>query len=308
MWSRAEVRPEPLRLSSLELIQIETNKTVGCIQTTLANGWTMRQRAVSWTIGGIAVFALLLSVGLTMTDVFTRPVSKVLPSLQPRSSLTTLALKRPFTILSTSPLLYRFLTLFLFLQHIVATSILNLNYPVAYRSFAVNFAWSFGLFASSLDSRLQRSMDNLRARTGSKDAEDGPKSGTAYADRVMSPYNGNGPSSLTIVTDSTAVPIEILSKRFITPPTITSSTALPAGIPLLSNTIGIATGNAFLSLFYVALIILGSLAILTAVGFGVIWLIGRSRGESSGSSEDKWSPEQRYWAGVRAIGLRIVSI
>lgn len=264
----------------------------------------MRQRAVSWSIGGLAIFAIVLSVGLTMTDVFTRPVSKALPSLLPRSSLPALAIRRPLTILSTSPLLYRFLTLFLFLQHIVATALLNLNYPVAYRSFAVNFAWSFGLFASSLDSRLQRSMNSLRSKTGSKDADDGAKSASAYADRVMSPYNGNGPSSLKFVTDA---PIEGPVKRFITPPTITSSTALPAGIPLLSNTIGIATGNAFLSLFYVALIISGSLAVLTALGFGLVWLISRGRRQGSGTPQANWPSEQRYWAGIRTITLRIVS-
>ncbi|KAG8905470.1 hypothetical protein FRB99_008911 [Tulasnella sp. 403] len=206
--------------------------------------------------------------------------------------------------LPASPLLYRFLTMFFFIQHIVSTALLDLNYPLAYRSFAVNFAWSFGLFGSAMDSRIQRSMNNLREKTGSKDAHRGVQPPIAFSNRELSPYNGHGEGGLAFVVNATE-PI-VTSEAFISPATVLPSSpdVLPAGIPTYTNTIGIATGNAFLSMFYTALILLAAFCVLAGIGYAFILLVERKRPKKPKSAEDdSWTV--RYWAAVRVIGTRV---
>ena len=264
---------------------------MGCVQTTLSNGWSLRQRAVSWAVGGLVIFTVLISIWKTVTQ-----------SLSESSA-------------PLSPLVYRWISLLVLCQHIVSSCFLYLNYPVAYRSFALNFAWAFGLFASSTESALQRSIENLRIKTGSDDADDGALQPIDYVNRKLSPYNigdisnANKPARMLrrflgdVVNGSSR--LMNTPREFITPITVTSSQPdkLPAGIPLYVNSIGVSTGNAFMSMFYTVLILTGGIGILSGLIYAVIWSVDRSRKERAGTL---WRIKEDYWTVVGKVVIRLV--
>lgn len=137
----------------LTLTEVGTGVVKSCVQATLSNGWSMRQTAVEWATGGLALFALALAVW---------------SSLSPESLVP-----------------YRLLELIYLYQSIAVTGLLNLNYPLAYISFALNFAWSMGLFPSKT---FQNTINNMRSRTGG-DGDSSEGSTLALTNRKSSPYN-----------------------------------------------------------------------------------------------------------------------
>ncbi|KAG8953502.1 hypothetical protein FRC04_002344 [Tulasnella sp. 424] len=284
--------PDLEAAATLQLVQIETNKTVACVQITLSNGWSTRQRPVGWLVGGLFIFAFAISAIFTFTDVFFRSSLPNIPYPLIPSSLAAFA-PHPRTFISTTPLLYRFLTLWFFLQHIVLTSILDLNYPLLYRSFALNFSWSFGLFASNPRSHLQRSIFSLRSRTGSNNTDEA-MAPLQYTDRNLSPYNGKGGNGLG-------------RRDFYTPPTVNeeNGNALSGGITLYSNSLGIAEGNAFLSLFYVLLFIVAVAAVAVGLGYALVRLVEWVWLPRQKKDKYNWTVERRYLDGVKAIGARV---
>ncbi|KAG8920665.1 hypothetical protein FRC00_009704, partial [Tulasnella sp. 408] len=285
--------PDLEAAATLQLVQIGTNKTVACVQTTLSNGWSTRQRPVGWLVGGLFIFTLAISAIFTFTDVFFRASLPNIPYPLIPSSLTAFA-PHPRTFISTTPLLYRFLTLLFFLQHIVLTSILDLNYPLLYRSFTLNFSWSFGLFASNPRSHLQRSIFSLRSRTGSNNTDDGALAPLEYTSRNLSPYNGKGGDGLG-------------RRDLYTPPTVIQENgdALSGGITLYSNSLGIAEGNAFLSLFYVLLFIVVVAAVSVGLGYLLVRLVEWVWLPRQPKDKNNWTMDKRYLDGVKAIGARL---
>jgi len=203
------------------LIDVHTGQVKACVQTTLSNGWSTRQGAVSWTTGGIALAALLYTtlwiLGSTSLSSITVP----------------------------------FLDLIFLFQHIAFSGLLNLNYPLTYISFTLNFSWTLGLFAHS--THIQTAIDSLRNKTGGH--VDGAVSPFGSTNRALSPYNvkrGIPFQSLSLVAEETS------------PAVVTSANdALPAGIATYTNFLDISQENAFLSIFI-------TLLILLAITMGVI--------------------------------------
>lgn len=223
--------PDLEGFAQASLLDINTGEVKACVQTTLSNGWSTRQPAVSWTTGAIAVAALLYALFWTF-----RP--------NPRK----VAFRRLLDIIY----LYQF---------IAFTGLLNLNYPLTYISYTLNFAWSLGLFADT--THIQNSIDSLRNKTGGH--VDGAANPIGSTNRALSPYN--------IKRDAPfgAVSFAANSAPTVTNPATVSSAkdALLAGIATYTNYLKIAQENAFLSIFFTFLIIL-ALGFAFIVGFGLL--------------------------------------
>ncbi|PFH49776.1 hypothetical protein AMATHDRAFT_62533 [Amanita thiersii Skay4041] len=254
--------PDLEGFAQLTLTEMGTGKIKACVQATLSNGWSTHQPSVEWVTGGFAIGAL---------------VSALSQSWSP----TAIA---PLVLLDL---------LFLY-QTIASSAFLNLNYPSAYRSYTLNFAWATGLLSSTT---IQTSIDRMRHLTGGKLADSSSGSAIGLVNRKLSPYNvpniklATLPLSLPSIAPVTRL-VTGLFKSFsgtssFTPKlhvnlgsnvdnygnvqTVTANSAnvLQAGIPIYVNSIHIATANAFMTVFLVLLVLV---AILLSV-FALIYLV-----------------------------------
>ncbi|KAF8322277.1 hypothetical protein DL93DRAFT_2223864 [Clavulina sp. PMI_390] len=87
--------------------------------------------------------ATLIETDLDHADVSASPDTSLAPNASPNTLAYDIQDRLTFTILR---LQFLYTHLLLFLQHVVLTGLLHLNYPLAYSSFVLNFSWSFGLF------------------------------------------------------------------------------------------------------------------------------------------------------------------
>ena len=249
--------PDLEAFAQLTLTDTNTGDIAACVQATLSNGWTARQSAVSVTTGAFVIFAL-----------FSALLHSLLPS-------TPLAPAATFMLPSIAPT--RFVEFILLFQHVASTGLLHLNFPVVYRAFTLNFAWSLGLFSGSQS--IQQAIDRMRHLTGGNLA-DGVQSPTAFVNRQLSPYNvpvpaGASPSSFLVGTNAALIAVNQTlasttdSSAGAGPPaTVTGGQddILPAGIPVYVNSLDIGTANAFMSVFFTVLIAL-------LVGAGLLGLV-----------------------------------
>jgi Transient receptor potential (TRP) ion channel/ML-like domain len=237
----------------LTLIEKGTGTMKACVQATLSNGWSMRQVAVKWVTVGVALLAL---------------ASALWQSTNPDSLVP-----------------YRLLDLVGLYQSIGFSALMSLNYPVAYRSFALNFAWAIGLFYSQ---SVQTSIDNMRIHTGGVlDSSGG--SAVALTNRKLSPYNAivvsndvspsfnsqaytintkafSNISRLNILPPSPVANATVFSVGQVATVTTTPSNILQAGIPIYANTLNISSVNAFMTVFFAVLI-------TAAIAIGVVVVV-----------------------------------
>lgn len=295
--------PDLEAFAQLTLTEVGTGKVKACVQSTLANGWSTYQPPVSYSTGALTIVALLSSLYH----------STVSPE-------------------SIAP--FRLLDLIGLFQTIAVSGLLDLNYPLVYRSFTLNFAWALGLFSASANSRIQNSIDNMRHKTGGRMPDANGGSAVDLVNRRLSPYN------IVLATKVSAADFDLVnpydpssqytSLSFLSKAeshdadpavhTVTQNSAnvLDAGIPLYVNSIGIATANAFMSAFITMLILLAIFVGVVAIGWAGVWAWGRWKedgqgGEkggtgsvSSGSKADEWKVYYPWW--VRSWAVRIVSI
>ncbi|TFY82362.1 hypothetical protein EWM64_g1648, partial [Hericium alpestre] len=293
--------PDLEAFAQLTLADAKTGELKACIQSTLSNGWSTHQPGVAWATGGIGFLALASAVWHSFT---------------------------PGTI---APL--RLLDLFALYQAIASSSFLNLNYPVIFRAYTLNFSWAMGLFAQSPTSSMQRSINHMRNITGGA-LPNGSGSSIALINRRLSPYN-SPPSRRALVPDTfrsalSAFPAVDIAKLIgpsnsspVTELSVGNATrlssdtsgnvqtvsqdasnVLQAGIPIYVNTIGIATANAFMTVFFTGLILLACSLAALGILYGVFFLVQRS-GKSSDWVKQSMS---RYPTFARTWGIRIVFI
>jgi len=262
--------PDLEAFAQLTLTEVGTGKLKACIQSTLSNGWSTHQPGVSWGIGGLAFIALLSAAWQSF-----------LPD-------------------SIAP--FRLLDLLGLYQTIASSGFFDLNYPVIYRAFTLNFSWAMGLFSQSPTSSLQGSITNMRHLTGGNLAGSTAGGSVALVNRRLSPYSANQARSLIDLSLSTRQllttrdgPIPVV--REVQTVTAQSSNVLDAGIPIYANTIGIATANASMTAFFSALILLAIVLALLVIIYGVIALSFRNR--------PHWIKTQ-FPIVARSWGLRIV--
>lgn len=274
----------------MTLVETSTGINKACIQTTLSNGWSTRQPGVEWGTGGLALFAL---------------VSAIWQSFSPDALA-------PFRLLE---LIYLF-------QTIATSALLNLNYPSLYRAFTLNFSWAMGLFGSQTVDGIQVSINNMRHLTGGSLADATGGSIVGLVNRKLSPYNDGvissaTTSSLAAVHRSYVAPLSDFANMNFNPTakaagfvardvatvTAESSNVLEAGIPIWSNSLGIATANAFMTVFLSAFMLLGISIGLLAVVYAIVFALSHSRGERGAHFMEI---RYRYPAFARAWLLRIV--
>ncbi|KAJ7096428.1 hypothetical protein C8R44DRAFT_813013 [Mycena epipterygia] len=287
----AFVIPDIEAYAQLTLIEVGTGEVKACVQATLSNGLSTRQTAVEWATTGLALFALLIAA---WQSTGTRAV---LP--------------------------YRLLDLLHFYQTIAATAFLSLNYPSLYRAFAVNFAWFDGprFFPNS---KLQASIDNMRALTGGNMANASSGAAVGLVDRKLSPWNTNlqlpsSPNSFaqSLFADTSAItaPTNITFSRIafgsvqqltaadeVQTVTDQSSNILQAGIPIYVNSIHIGTANAFMTAFLVLLIVAAVALALAGLGYGALYAANRFEW---GREETRHRLKSAYPAYVAAWTLRL---
>lgn len=295
--------PDVEAFAQLTLVDIDTGAVRACIQSTLANGWTTHQFAVEWTTGAIVLLALAAAIWQSI-------------------GCDSLAL---------API--RLLDIFYLYQTIATSGLLSLDYPVVYRAFTLNFAWSIGLFAASVTSHFQNSINHMRHVTGGNLADASSSSATSLVNRKLSPYNF--PLDITVSQSfasrfanlprvdiskmlsrdiSSEVPElpNVLAARDVATVTPESANVLQAGIPIYANTIGIATANAFMTVFLVGLIFAAIILAGLAVAFGLLWWMGRyewarRRIEITTDLRTSFPAFARAW-GLRAALITILPI
>lgn len=237
--------PDLEAFAQLTLTEVGTGELKACIQSTLSNGWSTHQPGVSWGIGGLAFITL-----------FSAAWQSFLPD-------------------SIAP--FRLLDLLGLYQTIASSGFFDLNYPVIYRAFTLNFSWAMGLFSQSPVSSMQRSITNMRHLTGGNLAGSAAEGSVALVNRKLSPYGGPQARSLLDLSGSRRQGGPIPIVREVQTVTAESSNVLDAGIPIYANTIGIATANTFMTAFFSALILLAIALALLLIIYGVIALSSRSR-------------------------------
>lgn len=289
--------PDLEAFAQLTLVEVGTNQVKACVQSTLSNGWSTHQRAVEWSTAAMALFALAAAVWQSiMTDVLT---------LMP----------------------IRLLDLIYLYQTISTSGLLGLNYPVVYRAFTLNFAWALGLFSASPSSHLQNSINNMRHLTGGQLADASSGGAVPLVNRKMSPYNLPPSTSFlaspSLLSRVASLPQMDLTKRAVqhmirssvadskvlvggNVATVTpeSTNVLQPGIPIFVNSIGIATANAFMTVFLIGLIYAAIVLAALALAYGIAVWLGRTQ---FGRNSDKLSDfRQDYPAWARAWGLRSI--
>ena len=269
--------PDLEAFAQLTLTEVGTGELKACIQSTLSNGWSTHQPGVSWGIGGLALLALFSSVW------------------------------QSFLLDSIAP--FRFLDLLGLYQTIASSGFFDLNYPVVYRAFTLNFSWAMGIFSQSPKSSMQESITNMRHLTGGDLAGSTAGASVALVNRGLSPYNTQLFAYLQalfpIDLSAYATSRTSLVARDVQTVTSQSSNVLDAGVPIYVNTIGIATANAFMTAFFSALILLAITLALLLIIYGVASLASRQA-----STSPHWLAEirPRFPLFARAWGLRIVRL
>ncbi|KAI0266871.1 hypothetical protein BC834DRAFT_1041127 [Gloeopeniophorella convolvens] len=284
--------PDLEAFAQLTLTEVGTGELKACIQSTLSNGWSTHQPGVSWATGGVAFLAL-----------FSAAWQSFLPG-------------------SIAP--FRLLDLLGLFQTIASSGFFDLNYPVVYRAFTLDFSWAMGLFSQSPVSSMQKSITNMRHLTGGNLAGSNAQGSVALVNRKLSPYSSaEFAVPQTLIAAVKALPrvdLSVITRRALAEDegapahpavrvveTVTSqsSNVLDAGVPIYVNTIGIATANAFMTAFFSALILLAITIALLSMIYGVIVLASRQERVHS-----KWLAEvqARYPIFARAWGLRIALI
>lgn len=199
----------------LILTEIGTGNVKACVQSTLSNGWSTYQPAVMWSTGMITLAVLLFTL--------------------------------VFSILSPSFPTTSVLEFFRSTQFIALSCLLSLNYPSAYRSFCLNFSWSFALFPTSPHSSIQQSINRMRNATGAQ-VLDNTGSAIEFVNRQLSPYNAITSTFSNFISE----PSEEV--QTVTP---SSPNVLQAGLPIYVNSLGIVASNVFMSVFLSALTTFG---------------------------------------------------
>lgn len=270
-----------------------TGELKACVQATLSNGWSAHQVAVEWTTGAIGLLALLSAIWYSQSP----------DTLAP----------------------YRLFDLFYLFQWAASTALLDLNYSSVYIAFATNFSWALGLFPASATSPIQLSINNMRHLTGGNMADASSSSAVALVNREMSPYNAVVTSLTSYLTTNFASKTLVALRNFTTPGSIlsafpssvqeldntgtvplvtsTSDNVLQAGVPIYVEYVGIASANAFMTIFLVALILLAILSATLALGYGVVVLADQRM-----KSTDLLRRRELYPAYAYAWLLRVVSV
>jgi hypothetical protein len=267
----AYILPDLEAYLQLTLVDNATGENVACIQSTISNGLSTRIASISWATGGVAIAAVLVAIPFTAATLSKDDTAYVDDDRTP------------------NPAAWQFVNYMSFLQHIVVTGVLNLNYPIAYSSYTLNFAWSFGLFGFDTRSSFQSSIEKL---TGAADISRDP---TLWGNRELSPYNFI--SRRRSVQHGRVNVIEYVQ----------NNSTIPPGLPKYVNSLDIATANACMSVFLTALIVIAIFLSGFLIGYPLMWLVTLLVAKQKTSSP-LLRFRQHYWEFATTITIRIVCV
>ncbi|KAJ7078939.1 TRP-domain-containing protein [Mycena belliarum] len=288
----AFIVPDLEAFAQLTLVEVGTGDVKACVQATLANGWSTHQPAVEWATATLTLFAFLVAAWQAPR------IHAVVP--------------------------YRLLDLLHFFQTIATTGFLSLNYPSLYRAFTLNFGWAMGL-VSSPNSKLQKSIDTMRALTGGHLANASSSSPVGLVDRKLSPWNTNLQQAPSVSNSYAQLlfaqpPANVTFSRLafgglqqlsaadgsqVQTVTDDSSNVLQAGIPIYVNSLHIATANAFMTTFLVCLIAAGVALVLAGLVYTLLYSANRFQW---GSEEVRNRLESAYPTYIKAWALRLTLV
>lgn len=267
----------------LTLIEVGTGDVKACVQATLSNGWTTNVPAVEWATIAIVLLALF---------------SALWQSRKPES---------------IAP--HRLIDVIYLFQAIAASGLLDLNYPIVYRSFTFNFRWALGFF---LPPSVQTSIDDMRNRTGGH-LDDATGNALALTNRKASPYNSLANLPTVRITSFAEGAVFSRSEDFTgvthlndamvlaatDVQTVTSTNTIKQGAPIWLTTIGIPQENAFMNVFFVTLILFGIASAIVGITYLVLRLLRRA---GLGSSERFTSVDFNRSVFVKSWLLRLTLI
>ncbi|THH28651.1 hypothetical protein EUX98_g5535 [Antrodiella citrinella] len=271
----AWIIPDIEAFAQLTLTDVTTGKVRACVQSTISNGWSTHQKAVEWTTGGMTLAALVSAIAQSHVPGALAPI--------------------------------RLLDIIYLFQTIAASALLGLDYPSVFRAFATNFSWALGLFVTVPTSSMQQTINTMRQHTGGTlaNGDDGGNP-ISLVNRKLSPFNV--PSRRSLAEYASVEPLErpqVLAD--VATVTAQSSNVLQAGVPIYVNTIGIATANAFMTVFFTWLILVAITLGALALGYGIILALRRtSWNKDRQPTLDRILVAYPSWA--RAWGLRIAFI
>ncbi|EPS37772.1 hypothetical protein H072_8402 [Dactylellina haptotyla CBS 200.50] len=124
------------------------NSTLACLQSSVRNGKTAEQPAVTWVTAGIAGAAAILGSVTLISSAAGLGGSSGGGSSGPSPNIADVVL---------------------WFQFVSTNGMLSVNYPPVYRAFTKNFAWSTGLIPWG---DMQRSIDSFRGKTGGNTTRD----------------------------------------------------------------------------------------------------------------------------------------
>ncbi|KAI0829724.1 TRP-domain-containing protein [Trametes gibbosa] len=260
--------PDLEAYAQLTLTDVKTGQVRACVQSTLSNGWSTHQLGAEWAAGSIALLALAAALCQSIFGY--------------GSSLLSIRLVDTISLF----------------QAIALSGLLALNFPSLYRAYTLNFSWALGLFASSPSSPIQTSINRMRNATGGHLSDESGDGAISFVNRKFSPYNSvsyvvpqslyQSASSLARVnladfvslntSSASALPnAQVLVGGDVATVTEQSSNVLEAGVPIYTNFVGIATANAFMTVFFVALILIAIVMGGLALIYGVLHALERSK-------------------------------
>ena len=138
---------------AVRLLRVEDNSEAACLRVELSNGKTARFASVSWALGGVAMFCVLLAALWFLVGTLVWPSTSLLAS-SPHANAIWASLGR------RKERLLLFMSL---VQFVATTGLLSVQYPRIYEAFTANFAWGLGLIRIN---PVIRSIDRMRNSTG----------------------------------------------------------------------------------------------------------------------------------------------
>lgn len=299
--SIAYIVPDLEAYIQLSLIDESNGDEVACIQSTVSNGLSTRQASITWATGFIALAAFLASIIATA-------ISYSQSSADKRTSHGYNRRVHP------NPIAWLFIDYITFIQHIVLTGMLSINYPVAYSSYVQNFSWAFGLFTSSRgtsssESNFQTAITRMRQSTGAGTNVTGALNPLVWGERGLSPYNVADPSASS---SSLFKRGSVFGKQLATP-YVQNGGVIGPGIPNYVNTMGISTVNAAMTVWLSIVIVFAICLGAVLVGWMLLWLLTRRKRTRRKTSEiDRVSSPvvlyDNYWGFAGTMFIRLVSL
>ncbi|KAI1430154.1 TRP-domain-containing protein [Xylaria sp. FL1777] len=243
--------PDIAAQAKLELTSLDTNSTIGCVQSEVTNGKTVNVPAVSYIAAGVAAGALVLGGASAISAAVSGAAAGAGSSVG--------------GVGTVSP---SFGEVFGVFHGFALNGMMSAQLPQVYRSFSKNFAFSTGLIPWRA---MQLGIDNFRSKTGGDLSKDSvellDKTTLVFPDGSTS--SANGTVFKRAFEDFTALALRDIDTQINSTttggnganPTESSIRAAVSGIQGFVNTLAVPQSNTFLTVLEIVSIIIGGIIV-----------------------------------------------